>query len=95
MDMYRDTFGKVNKIWIDEKQVEALKNMEFKDNGVKAFVSGLISEYEKRGEKSARNNEEFADLPYAAAVKIYLPDYLRESVIEELGEELGEIAEQL
>lgn len=94
--VYKDSFGKTEKIWVDKDNYEKLNNSKFKDAGVKAFAESLSEEYKNKKIKSIAGEYDADADSMIAAIIIYIPDYLKELIAEEFSvNELEEIAKQI
>ena len=94
--LYKDSFGKTEKIWVDRDNYEKLKNGKFIDAGVQAFAESLSTDYEKKKMNSVSGEYEADTDSMIAAFSLYIPNYLKEMLSEEFSVNgLEEIAKQI
>lgn len=94
--VYKDSFGKTEKFWVDKDNYEKLKNGKFKDAGVKAFVDSLSEEYKNKKKNSVAGEYDADADSMIASISLYIPYYLKEMLSEEFNVNgLEEIAEQI
>ncbi len=94
--MYRDNFGSVKKIWVDETVLGKIRSVKSENSGVTSFCMSLIDSYNEKKEKRLSDGSCADGDEYASCIALYVPEYLKTDLKKEfLSCGLDEIAEQI
>ena len=94
--MYRDNFGSVKKIWVDEDVVGKLILPADSRDDIKAFVLSLKNSYYEKKEKRLKDGSYNEGDGYTACLSLFVPEYLVNDLCEVLDKAgLDELSDQV